>query len=321
MKDEPSKRENAPVCRIAPSPTGKMHAGNAYAALVSWLIAKSQGGEVLLRIEDLDRERSKPEYADGIMRDLELLGLHWDRGPFFQHDRDEAYEAALERISQKARAYECFCTRADIRSAASAPHFGERQIYPGTCRDLGEHDKERLRSQRKAAIRIQVPDRSIGFHDLIQGDVSANLAQECGDFILRRSDGGFAYQLAVVVDDMDNGVNTIVRGYDLLASTPGQAWLTELLGAKVPDYAHVPLFVASDGRRLAKRNADATIESLIGSLGSAEAVLGHIAYMGRLQEEDVPQTPESLLGTFDLQKLKESVQSRISIPFEAMHRQ
>ena len=207
---------SAPVVgRFAPSPTGRMHAGNVFAALTAWLVAKSQGGRIVLRIEDLDAERSKPVYIDAVQRDFEALGLTWDEGPYFQHDRTEAYRAAYDELRERGLVYPCFCTRADLH-AASAPHRGEKPVYPGTCRHLGDGERAVRAQQRMPAQRLIVPDREVAFVDQVQGPYAQNLAADCGDFLVQRSDGAFAYQLAVVVDDAAQGVTSVVRGVDLL---------------------------------------------------------------------------------------------------------
>lgn len=231
---------NRPVVgRFAPSPTGRMHAGNIYAALSAWLVAKSQGGTIVLRIEDLDRDRSKAEYISAVQRDFELLGLTWDRGPFFQHDRDEAYLEAFSALERRGLVYPCFCTRADLH-AASAPHRGEKFVYPGTCRGLTAEQIAEKSMRRAPAQRLRVPDDTYSFEDMVQGRYKQNLAHDCGDFLIRRSDQAFAYQLAVVVDDAAQGVTSIVRGVDLLCSTPQQLYLQELLGLDHPRYAAYP---------------------------------------------------------------------------------
>ena len=237
------------VGRFAPSPTGRMHAGNVFAALAAWLVAKSQGGRMVLRIEDLDAERSKPAYIDAVQRDLEALGLTWDEGPYFQHDRTEAYRAAFDGLAARELVYPCFCTRADLH-AASAPHRGEKPVYPGTCRELSAAERASRALERTPAQRLRVPHEEVAFTDQVQGSYAQNLAQDCGDFLVCRSDGAFAYQLAVVVDDAEQGVSSVVRGVDLLCSTPQQIYLQSLLGLPHPDYAHVPLLVAERDRRL-----------------------------------------------------------------------
>ena len=254
---------SAPVVgRFAPSPTGRMHAGNVFAALTAWLVAKSQGGRIVLRIEDLDAERSKPVYIDAVQRDFEALGLTWDEGPYFQHDRTEAYRAAYDELRERGLVYPCFCTRADLH-AASAPHRGEKPVYPGTCRHLSDGERAARAQQRMPAQRLIVPDREVAFVDQVQGSYAQNLAADCGDFLVQRSDGAFAYQLAVVVDDAAQGVTSVVRGVDLLCSTPQQLYLQELLGLPHPVYAHIPLLVAERDRRLSKRDRDAALDALL----------------------------------------------------------
>ena len=280
---------SAPVVgRFAPSPTGRMHAGNVFAALTAWLVAKSQGGRIVLRIEDLDAERSKPVYIDAVQRDFEALGLTWDEGPYFQHDRTEAYRAAYDELRERGLVYPCFCTRADLH-AASAPHRGEKPVYPGTCRHLSDGERAVRAQQRMPAQRLIVPDREVAFVDQVQGSYAQNLAADCGDFLVQRSDGAFAYQLAVVVD--------------LLCSTPQQLYLQELLGLPHPAYAHIPLLVAERDRRLSKRDRDAALDALLARFKTPEAVIGHIAGITGLAPTCDPATPEELLATFDLAAL------------------
>lgn len=286
------------VGRLAPSPTGRMHAGNVFASLMAWLVAKSQGGRIVLRIEDLDAGRSRAEYADALQRDFERLGLVWDDGPYFQHDRREAYHDAYQSLAARGIVYPCFCTRSDVH-AASAPHRGQKVVYPGTCRRLTESERETLGQGRTPTRRLTVPDQTIAIQDLVQGPFKQNLQRECGDFLIRRADGTFAYQLAVVVDDAEQGVNSVVRGVDLLCSTPQQVHLQTLLSLSHPTYAHVPLFVVDDGRRLAKRDGDAALDVLLARFGTPEAVIGHIANLAGLAPTNDPTTPEKLLREFD----------------------
>ena len=301
--------------RFAPSPTGRMHAGNIYASLMAWLVAKSQGGSMVLRIEDLDRERSKPRFADQVQRDYEILGLFWDEGPVFQHDRDDAYRQALAVLQERELVYPCFCSRADLH-AASAPHRGEKLVYPGTCRGLDAAEVQRRREEgRAAALRLAVPDETVSFSDLVQGPYEQNLARDCGDFLIKRSDGAFAYQLAVVVDDAACGVTSVVRGVDLLCSTPQQIHLQRLLGFSQPEYAHVPLLVAQRDRRLSKRDRDASLEELMARYGSPAGVLGHIALVVGLQDVDAPATPQQLLRGFSADKLPQMFPDKVQIPF------
>lgn len=290
------------VGRFAPSPTGRMHAGNVFAALVAWLVAKSQGGRVVLRIEDLDAERSKPAYIDAVQRDFEALGLTWDEGPCFQHDRTEAYRAAFEELRGRGLVYPCFCTRADLH-AASAPHRGEKPVYPGTCCGLSAAERAIRAQERTPAQRLMVPDERIAFVDQVQGPYEQNLARDCGDFLVRRSDGAFAYQLAVVVDDAAQGVTSVVRGVDLLCSTPQQLYLQQLLGLPHPAYAHIPLLVAEHDRRLSKRDRDAALDQLLARFKTPAGVIGHIAGIVGLAPTCDPATPEELLATFDLDAL------------------
>ena len=306
---------NRPVVgRFAPSPTGRMHAGNIYAALSAWLVAKSQGGTIVLRIEDLDRDRSKAEYISAVQRDFELLGLTWDHGPFFQHDRDEAYLEAFSDLERKGLVYPCFCTRADLH-AASAPHRGEKFVYPGTCRGLTAEQIAEKSMRRAPAQRLRVPDDTYSFEDMVQGRYKQNLAHDCGDFLIRRSDQAFAYQLAVVVDDAAQGVTSIVRGVDLLCSTPQQLYLQELLGLDHPRYAHIPLLVAEKNRRLSKRDHDVGIEELLARFKTPEAIIGHIAGICGLAPTCDPATPEQLLATFDVARLPELFSDPVQIPW------
>lgn len=289
-----------------------MHAGNVFSALVAWLVAKSQGGSIVLRIENLDAERSKPQFIDAVQRDFEALGLIWDEGPYFQHDRDEAYRAAYDELCERGLVYPCFCTRSDLH-AASAPHHGEKLVYAGTCRNLTDEERAERMKERRPASRLIVPDETLSFVDGIQGAYSQNLAVECGDFLIRRSDDAFAYQLAVVVDDAAQGVNSIVRGVDLLCSTPQQMYLQDLLGYPHPAYAHVPLLVAEEGRRLSKRDHDAALDALLARFKTPAGIIGHIAGITGLAPTCDPATPEQLLATFDLQAFASSIPDNVQI--------
>ena len=291
------------VGRFAPSPTGRMHAGNIFAALMSWLVVKKQGGKIILRIDDLDVERSKASYADKVMGDFELLGLTWDEGPFWQQGNDERYAEAYGAIAKRGLVYPCFCTRADLR-ASSAPHRGEKAVYAGTCRRLSKEDVALKSQLRNPSWRIEVPEKEYALVDMIQGPYSQVLSRDCGDFVIRRSDGLFAYQLATVVDDADQGVNCIVRGMDLLVSTPQQLFLQEMLGFEAPSYAHIPLIVGEKDRRLSKRDRDAGMEELLARFKTPERVLGHIAFLAGIHAEDEAASSLELLNEFDLGTLK-----------------
>ena len=292
--------------RYAPSPTGEMHLGNVLAALLSWLSARQQGGLWRLRIEDLDPQRSRQEYADRLMRDLEWLGLTWDGEVVYQSQRTAIYEQYLQQLH--ALTYPCTCTRNEIL-AAQAPHESDgRVVYPGTCRPNGvESQKSKVDSlitsvDRPAAIRLMVPDEMIEYEDRVYGHQSVNLATHCGDFILRRSDGVFAYQLAVVVDDAEMGVTEVVRGRDLLLSAAQQIYLYRLLGKEVPTYSHHPLLVNSRGQRLCKRDQSLAVGALRERY-SAQDIIGRLAYAVRLIPAPEPVTPQQLLMYFSWSKI------------------
>lgn len=243
------------VGRFAPSPTGPLHYGSLVAALGSWLFARSSGGKWLLRIDDLDRQRLVSGMADDIMRTLELLGFDWDDAPVWQSRRTEAYAAALGVLELEEAVYPCGCSRAEIARIATAPHGAEELVYPGSCR-------AGIRQGRAArSIRVKVSAEEIAFVDGIMGRFSQNLQATCGDFVIRRADGLFAYHLATVVDDADAGVNQVVRGADLLASTPRQIFLQRLLHATQPAYCHLPLVTDPSGAKLSKRDAAVSLQS------------------------------------------------------------
>ena len=263
------------VGRFAPSPSGRMHLGNAFSAMLAWLSAKSRGGEIALRIEDLDPARSRREYAEAIMDDFRWLGLEWDLRAEDQSRRGAAYETALEKLRQLDLLYPCFCSR-DQLHAASAPHASDgRVIYNGACRNLTEAERARMR--RPHALRVKVPEKTVVFTDGLQGPQAMALQREWGDFIVRRADGVAAYQLAVVVDDGAGGVTEVVRGRDLLTSTPAQLWLYEVLDLEPPAFYHVPMLLSLDGRRLSKRDRDLDLGKLRKSL-SPERVIGLMAW-------------------------------------------
>ena len=293
-----------------------MHAGNIFASLVAWLTAKSRGGEVVLRIEDLDRDRSKPEFIDRIPRDYELLGLAWDRGPYYQSDRDEVYAEYYRELEKRDLIYPCFCSRADLLSA-SAPHRGEKTVYSGRCRDLDETTRQKLSESRRGAMRVRVSPDTYELEDLIQGPYRQYLPEDCGDFIIRRSDGAFVYQLAVVVDDALQGVNSVVRGVDLLCSTPQQLYLQDLWDFPHPEYAHVPLLTGSAGVRLSKRNRDASLDDMLAVLKTPEAVIGHIAHITGIIDEFESVRPRDLLEGFSMERLRAKWCGRIEIPWIA----
>ena len=292
--------------RFAPSPSGRMHLGNLFCALLSYLSVKSRGGEWILRIEDLDTARCRPDYARQVEEDLRWLGLAWDEGgsaggpdaPYFQSERTALYEAALARLRGMGLVYPCFCTRAQLH-AASAPHREDGlTVYPGTCRGLTPEDIARREAAgRKGALRLRVPEETVTFTDGHLGELTEYLPTDCGDFLLRRSDGLFAYQLAVVVDDAAMGVTEVVRGADLLSSTPRQLLLYELLGWEAPEFYHFPLLLSPDGRRLSKRDGDLGLGALRERY-TPEEIIGKLAYLAGQNPGGGPRTPEALAEDF-----------------------
>jgi glutamyl-tRNA synthetase len=248
-----SSPSEEPVGRFAPSPTGTLHLGNLRTALLAWLFARSAGARFLVRMEDLDAGRVRPGSAAEQLRDLEAIGLDWDGEVVFQSARGRRYEAALERLD----VFECFCTRREIREAASAPH-GPQPPYPGTCRGLDAAARaERRRAGRLPALRLR-GGVTVAFEDRLRGPVSGTV----DDLVLRRADGAWAYNLAVVVDDAEQGVREVVRGDDLLDATPAQVWVARCLELPDPRYAHVPLVLGPDGARLAKRHGSVTLREI-----------------------------------------------------------
>ena len=277
--------------RYAPSPTGRLHLGNLRTALLAWLFARSGGGRFVLRIEDLDRERSRPEHERIQIEDLRAIGLDWDGEPPRQSTRTGRYREALEELRAEARVYPCWCTRAEIRAAAEAPHGPLPEgAYPGTCRRLTAAQRaEREASGRPAALRLDAQSARVEFEDRLHGRMAAVV----DDFVLWRGDGTPAYQLAVVVDDADQHVREVVRGDDLLDSTPRQIELARLLGVAVPAYAHVPLVLGPDGARLAKRHGSVTLAHR----GPDEALTWMAASLG-LADPDERVTARQLLDRF-----------------------
>ena len=288
--------------RFAPSPTGRMHLGNLFSALLSWLSAKAQGGHWLLRIEDIDPQRSHIEYAQLIMDDLQWLGLPWDEGPYWQSRRGYLYQNCLDTLEARHLTYPCYCTRADIL-ATQAPHESDgRVVYRGTCRNLPPGSR-----QGPAAIRVMVPPEgnaagTVSFTDGHYGPCSVCLATQCGDFIVRRKDGAWAYQLAVVVDDALMGVNEVVRGHDLLLSAPQQIYLARLLGFTPPHFTHLPLLCNAAGQRLSKRDHSLDMGELRRRFTPGQ-LTGILAHAAGLQPDDSPVTPQELCATFSWDKV------------------
>ncbi len=300
-----------PKGRFAPSPTGRMHMGNLFTALLSWLSVKSCGGKWVLRIEDLDPQRSKREYARVIEDDLHWLGLEWDEGglddlgsagPYSQSRRGEIYAEYLEKLRSTGYTYPCTCTRADIL-ATQAPHQSDgRIIYGGNCRPA-HLPCETSYPGRPYATRLFVPDKEICFTDRIYGLQKVNLARHCGDFVLRRADGAWAYQLAVVVDDALMGITEIMRGNDLLLSAAQQIYLYEMLGLQVPEFAHLPLICNENGQRLSKRDRSMSMEELRKRY-TPETLLGELAVRAGLIETLRSVTLTELLAVYSPDKIK-----------------
>ena len=289
------------VGRFAPSPSGRMHLGNLFSALLAWLSVRSQNGTMLLRIEDLDPERCRPEYAEQLKRDLDWLGLDWDEEQTPQSQRGEAYRATFDALAAQGLVYPCYCSRAELH-AASAPHASDgTYIYAGTCRNLTA--AQRAEKTRRPAWRVRVPEERVTVTDRLQGDYTQDLARECGDFILRRSDGVYAYQLAVVTDDAAGGVTQVVRGRDLLPSAPRQRWLQRTLGLMEPEYCHVPLLTAPDGRRLSKREKDLDLGALRQRY-TPEALVGKLACLAGLQPEPAPVRVDALAARFSWNQVR-----------------
>ena len=289
------------VGRFAPTPSGRMHLGNVFAALLSWLSPKSKGGAWILRMEDLDTQRTKAEYAELLRDDLRWLGLDWDGETQPQSARSKVYDRYFELLQEKALLYPCYCTRSQLHNV-NAPHLSDgTYVYAGTCRNLTQ--AERDAQERAPSWRVLVPDRQFSFTDLVQGEYRENLASDCGDFVVRRADGVYVYQLAVTVDDGEAGVTEVVRGWDLLSSAPRQMYLQELFDFAHPEYAHIPMLMAPDGRRLSKRNQDLDMGALRSRL-RPEQLIGVLAHAAGLTETPAPISAGELSAVFDWQKIR-----------------
>ena len=291
------KMENV-IGRFAPTPSGRMHLGNVFAALIAWLSVRSRKGSLVLRMEDLDTQRTSADFADVLRDDLRWLGLDWDHETAPQSQRSEVYDRYFEKMMDEGLLYPCYCTRSQLHSV-NAPHLSDgTYVYPGTCRTLTEPP-----AGRKPAWRVMVPDKEWSFRDRVQGDYSLNLATGCGDMVVRRADGVYVYQLAVTVDDGESGVTEVVRGMDLLSSAPRQMYLQELLGFSHPEYGHVPMLLAPDGRRLSKRDRDLDLGELRKRM-TAEELIGHLAFAAKLIEKDAPISAAELASQFNWDKLQ-----------------
>lgn len=278
-----------------------MHLGNVFAALMSYLSVKSQGGSWILRMEDLDTQRTKMEYAQTLREDLRWLGLDWDGETPPQSARSSVYEGYFRRLEELGLVYPCYCTRSQLHSV-NAPHLSDgTYVYPGTCRDLT--DAQRAAQTRDPAYRVRVPDRDFSFTDLVQGAYRENLLTDCGDFVVRRADGVYVYQLAVTVDDGEAGVTEVVRGMDLLSSAPRQMYLQELFGFPAPRYAHIPMLMAPDGRRLSKRDRDLDMGAIRTRM-TPEQLIGILACAAGITGDPCPISARELAGTFRWDKVK-----------------
>lgn len=293
--------------RFAPSPTGRMHLGNIRSALLGWLQARAAGGRFLLRIEDLDRARCKPQYVDDLMADLRWLGLDWDETPLVQSQRDDLYREALSTLEKEGLVYPCFCTRGEIARAASAPHglSEEGPRYPGTCAHLTVEQRAERAKTRAPAYRFRARPGEVRFIDSLMGPYAQDVDAVVGDFVVRRNDGVASYQLAVVVDDAATGITHVLRGDDLLSSTPRQLQLYTALGERAPDFLHVPLVHGEDGKRLAKREGAFALAELRARGLAPERVLGLLAAWSGLGDGS-PRTLDTLVRAFSLEALPRS---------------
>lgn len=297
--------QRTPCARLAPSPTGAQHVGNARTFLLAWLSARSQGAKLVLRIEDIDSPRVKPWAAQQAVDDLKWLGLDWDEGPVVQTSRMDLYRAALDELKRRELVYPCTCTRSDVEAAASAPHAGqEGPVYPGTCRQRTAADAAALGDHPFAwRFRVHAMDSVVAYDDIVAGPQRCDVLTDLGDFVVGKGDGSPAYQLAVVVDDHDQGVTEVVRGDDLIPSTFRQRLLYAALGWSPPRFAHVPLVVGPDGRRLAKRHGDTRLSLLREHGVPAERLVGLLAWSCGLRGTQEPVRPADLLGDFAWDRL------------------
>ena len=289
--------------RFAPTPSGRLHLGNVLCAMLAYLSARSADGRFLLRIEDVDIPRCPRSLAAACIEDLTWLGFDWDEPPLYQSERGAVYQQHLDRLTAMGRVYPCFCTRAQLH-AAQAPNLGDHEpVYSGACARLTPEEIAARSMTRSPALRLRVPQETVAFTDGHYGPFAEQLARDCGDYIIRRSDGLWGYQLAVVVDDALSGVTQVVRGRDILFSTPRQIELFQAFGYDVPQFAHIPLLTDSAGRRLAKRDRDLDLTALA-KHHTPQEILGMLAFSCGLLPEQRPATLEALLPLFDWAKVK-----------------
>lgn len=307
------RNPTAPIVgRLAPSPTGAQHVGNARTFLLAWLSIRSQGGRLILRMEDIDSPRVKPGAAQQAIEDLQWLGLDWDEGPdlggpqlsYVQTERLALYDRALRQLKDRELAYPCTCSRSEVAAAASAPHVGqEGPRYPGTCTGNNAAKGNEL-APGTFAWRLRTSDQSRTFRDGLAEEVRCNVHAELGDFVIAKADGTPAYQLAVVVDDHEMGITEVVRGDDLLPSAFRQLELYDLFGWEPPRFIHVPLVIGEDGRRLAKRHGDTRLATFRAAGVRSEQIIGLVAWSCGLLPEPTPVTPRELLPQFSWQAVR-----------------
>ena len=286
------------VGRFAPTPSGRMHLGNVFAALIAWLSVRSRGGSMVLRMEDLDTQRTSGEYAAILRDDLLWLGLDWDEETPPQSTRSAVYDRYFEKLRSLGLLYPCYCTRSQLHNV-NAPHLADgTYVYPGTCRNLTAPPTDRA-----PAWRVTVPEGIWRFEDRVFGMQQENLVTDCGDFVVRRADGVYVYQLAVTVDDGEAGVTEVVRGMDLLGSSARQMYLQSLFGFPHPQYGHVPMLMAPDGRRLSKRDKDLDLGQLRQQL-KPEQLIGTLAFSAGLLDRNIPISARELAVHFDWNQLR-----------------
>ncbi|MDE6029005.1 MAG: tRNA glutamyl-Q(34) synthetase GluQRS [Clostridiales bacterium] len=298
------------IGRFAPTPSGFMHAGNLLCAMLAYLSAKSKGGKFIIRIEDLDAVRCPRFAALDIIETLNAFGIKSDEPMLWQSERASVYQAAVQKLACKTQVYPCYCTRAELHAEGITRLPDGGILYPKTCKSLtAENIAEREKCGLKPALRISVPDEVITFTDGICGEQSQNLALACGDFIIRRSDGVYAYQLAVVVDDGESGVTEVVRGADLLYDTPRQIYLQRLLGLPTPKYYHIPLMCDANGRKLSKSEGDSA-KRLLKDYGP-QRIIGELAFSANILDEPRPIDIERLIPLYDKNKVLSNSELRI----------
>lgn len=301
MTNEKGRIDKNCVGRFAPTPSGEMHAGNLLCAFLAYLSVKSRGGKFLVRIEDLDAARCPRSSAQKILHTLHRLGMDSDEPPLWQSERTNFYSEKEKALRSVARVYPCFCTRAQLHTARAPRMSDGGVLYNGACRNLTREQTERLRALHSPCERVAVPDCDVTFTDGIAGNVTQNLARECGDFILRRSDGVYAYQFAVAADDGESGVTEVVRGADLLSSAPRQIWLMQLLGYAPPVYYHIPLVCDASGRKLSKSEGDSAMR-LVERM-PPESILGALAFAAGLTQKEKPASLNELVREFSWNKV------------------